>query len=44
VFGESLSGIKGMFATVTFSTDSTTDPTGKKELFAVASTYVESSY
>ena len=44
VFAESLSGIKGMFATVTFSTDSTTNPTGKKELFAVSSTYVESSY
>ena len=44
VFAASLSGIKGMFATVTFSTDSTTNPTGKKELFAVSSTYVESSY
>ena len=35
VFGESMSGIKGRFATVKFSTDSTTDPGGSKELWSV---------
>ena len=44
VYSQSLSGVKGMFATVVFSIDSTTNITGKKELFAVSSTYVESSY
>ena len=44
IYGESVSGIKGYFATVQLSTDSTTDPNGKKELFAVSSNYVESSY
>jgi hypothetical protein len=44
VYAQSLSGVKGMFATVVFSIDSTTNITGKKELFAVSSTYVESSY
>jgi hypothetical protein len=44
VFSQSLSGVKGMFATVIFSIDATTDLLGKKELFAVSSTYVESSY
>ena len=44
IYGQSMSGIKGMFATVTFSADSTTDPTGKKELFVVSTNYTESSY
>ena len=44
VYAQSLSGVKGMFATVIFSIDATTDLLGKKELFAVSSTYVESSY
>ena len=44
IYGNSLSGIKGMFATVTFSIDATTNVLGKKELFSVSSTYVESSY
>ena len=44
IYGESMSGIKGMFATVTFSVDATTDVSGKKELFAVSTNYVESSY
>jgi hypothetical protein len=39
-----MSGIKGHFATVKISTDSVTDPGGMKELFAVSSEYVESSY
>ena len=42
--GSSISGIKGYFANVTISTDTTTDPGGSKELFAVSSNYVESSY
>ena len=44
VYGNALSGIKGMFATAVFSIDAITNPGGKKELFAVSSTYVESSY
>ena len=39
-----MSGIKGLTAQVTFSVDTTTNPTGKKELFATSATYVESSY
>jgi hypothetical protein len=35
VFGESMSGIKGRFATVKFSRDTTTDPGKSKELWAV---------
>ena len=37
------SGIKGYFATVKMSTDSSTDPFGPKELFAVGSVYQLSS-
>jgi hypothetical protein len=33
-----------MTATVKISVDGTTDPGNKKELFAVASNYTESSY
>ena len=44
IYGSSVSGIKGYLATVQLSTDATTNPTGKKELFAVSSNYVESSY
>jgi hypothetical protein len=44
VYGQSMSGIKGMFATVTFSVDATTNINGKKELFAVSTNYTESSY
>jgi hypothetical protein len=35
VFGEQISGIKGRFATVKFSTDATTDPGSPKELWSV---------
>ena len=42
VFGSSSSGIKGFFATVKMSVDSTL--AGKKELFAVSTNYTESSY
>lgn len=44
IHGSSMSGIKGYLATVQLSTDATTSPTEKKELFAVSSNYVESSY
>ena len=44
LWGNSMSGIKGYFATVTLSTDETTDRGGLKELFAVSSNYTESSY
>jgi hypothetical protein len=44
LFGSSMSGIKGFFATVSIKTDNTTDPGGYKELFAVSSDYIESSY
>ena len=54
VYGDSMSGIKGFFTTVTISTDYTyneedvltggTDPGGAKELFAVSTNYTESSY
>jgi hypothetical protein len=43
VFGASMSGIKGYFATVVISTDATTQPGGMKELFAVSSNFVTSS-
>ena len=42
--GENVSGIKGFFATVKISTDTTTDIYGLKELFAVSSDYAVSSY
>jgi len=35
IFGESMSGIKGRFATVKFSTDTTTNPGNQKELWSV---------
>ena len=43
VFGNQISGIKGFFANVKISTDTTTDPNGFKELFAVSSNYTFSS-
>ncbi len=39
IWGNSISGIKGFYATVTLSTDSITDVGGEKSLFAVESTY-----
>lgn len=44
VYGNSMSGIKGFFSTVTMSTDSSTDLGKFKELYAVSSEYIESSY
>ena len=42
LWGQDASGIKGFFATVKMSVDNTLG--GKKELFAVSTNYVESSY
>jgi hypothetical protein len=42
--GRNISGIKGYFLTVTAVTDGQTNDGGLKELFAVSSNYVESSY
>jgi hypothetical protein len=39
-----MSGIKGYYVTVKMSLDTTTDPGGMKELFAVSSNFVVSSY
>ena len=39
IWGNSISGIKGFYTTVTFSTDLTTEPGGEKSLFAVEGTY-----
>jgi len=44
VFGNQMSGIKGYYVTVKMSLDTTTDPGGMKELFAVSSNFVVSSY
>ena len=43
-FGNSITGIKGYYAVVTMSTDAGTDPGGYKELFAVSTQYINSSY
>ena len=39
VFGNSMTGIKAYYATVTMKTDATTDPGGLKELFSVGSVF-----
>jgi len=48
VYGKSMSGVKGYYATVTIRTDNSTQEAGAggktRELFAVSSEYVESSY
>ena len=44
VYQESITGIKGFFTTVTINTDTSTNVGGPKELFAVSTNYVESSY
>ena len=43
VFGDSMTGVKGYFATVKMSTDLTTNTGGTKEMFAVSSEFVISS-
>lgn len=42
LFGSSISGIKGYFATVRMSTDTTTNLNTAKELFSVASEFIQS--
>ena len=44
IFGKSISGIKGYFATVKIKVDSTTNVGGAKELYLASSNYVMSSY
>ena len=44
VYGNSISGIKGFFSTVTLQTDDVTNVGGFKELYAVSLEYIESSY
>ena len=44
LWGPDMTGIKGYYTTVKMSTDTVTDVGGMKELFAVSSNYVESSY
>jgi len=39
LFGNSMTGIKAYYTTVTMKTDTTTNPGGLKELFAVSSTF-----
>ena len=43
IFGNSISGIKGYFATVKISTDNYTNVGGLKELWSVGSKFVQSS-
>jgi hypothetical protein len=44
VYGNLISGIKGYFATVTFSTDNTTQAGGAKELWSVGTKFVRNAY
>ena len=44
IYGNSMTGIKGFFSTVIIKTDSSTNLGGFKELYAVSSEYIESSY
>ena len=40
IWGESISGVKGFYSLATFSTDTTTEPGGNKQLFSVESSYI----
>ena len=40
IWGESISGVKGFYSIAQFSTDTTTDPGGNKQLFSVESSYI----
>ncbi len=42
-FAEQIAGIKGFYATVSMSTDTTTDPGGEKQLFQVSTTYTQNN-
>ena len=39
IWGNSMTGVKGFYTLATFSTDTTTDPGGDKQLFSVESSY-----
>ena len=43
IFGESISGIKGYYSTVTMSTDTVTNLGGEKELYSVGYSYIQNS-
>jgi hypothetical protein len=43
IFGDSVSGLKAFYTTVTISTDNVTDQGGYKEIFAVSSNYTYSN-
>ena len=43
LFGDSISGLKGFYLDITFSTDTNTDPGGMKELYSIGVTYSNSS-
>ena len=40
IWGESISGVKGFYSLATFSTDTTTELGGNKQLFSVESSYI----
>ena len=42
-FAQQIAGIKGFYATVRMSTDTTTDPGGEKQLFQVSTTYTQNN-
>ena len=44
IYGNSMTGVKGFFNTVTMSLVGTNATASQKELFAVSTEYVESSY
>ena len=43
IYGSTISGIKGYFATVTLQTDSSTDLAGQKQIFAASTNIVASA-
>ena len=43
IFGNSVSGLKGYYLDITFSTDTNTDPGGMKELYSIGVNYNVSS-
>ncbi len=44
IYGNAMTGVRGMFLTIKMETDTSTDLGNAKEIFAVSSNYVESSY
>tara|TARA_R100000951_G_scaffold1452_2_gene3211 strand:- start:118 stop:1830 length:1713 start_codon:yes stop_codon:yes gene_type:complete len=43
IFGQSISGIKGFYSSVTLATDATTSPGGEKQLFNVTTVYTSNN-